>query len=88
MLSKEFDRAGLPNVHINAFMSIAQSVGANRIVIGGDFTEPTGNSLLPPDREEAYRVRILEKSLEAMMTDVKEPTVFNVRKDDSEEGVD
>lgn len=87
MISKEFDRAGLPNAHINAFMSIAQSVGANRIVIGGDFTEPTGNSLLPPDREEAYRVRILEKALEAMMTDVKEPTIFNVRKDDSEEGV-
>lgn len=61
-------------------MSIAQSVGANRIVVGGDFTSPAGDIELPPDREEAYRVRILEKALEAMKTDVEEPTIFSVRK--------
>ena len=61
-------------------------MGANRIVIGGDFTEPAGNHELPEEREEAYRRRILEKSLEAMMTDISGTTIFNVRKDDSEEG--
>jgi len=65
---------------------MSKSAYANRIIIGGDFTEPAGNHLLPEDREEAYRKRILEKSMEAMMTDVKESTVFSVRKDDSEEG--
>jgi hypothetical protein len=69
-------------------MSIAESVGANRIVVGGDFTYPTGDTTLPPEREEAYRVRILEKSLEAMQAPVDKPTVFSVRKGegDSKEG--
>lgn len=61
-------------------MSIAESVGANRIVIGGDFTYPTGDPELPLDREEAYRVRILEKALEAIGTAVDKPTIFSVRK--------
>ena len=67
-------------------MSIAKSVNANRIIIGGDFTEPAGNHLLPEDREEEYRKRILLKSIEAMQTPIEGSTVFNVRKDDSEEG--
>jgi glycine reductase len=69
-------------------MSIAESVGANRIIIGGDFTYPTGDPSLPLEREEAYRVRILEKALEAMRTPVEKPTVFSVRKGegDSKEG--
>lgn len=61
-------------------MSIAESVGANRIIIGGDFTYPTGDPSLPLDREEAYRIRILEKSLEAIRTEVDGPRIFSVRK--------
>lgn len=69
-------------------MSVAESVGANRIIIGGDFTSPAGDPSLPADREEAYRVRILEKALEAMKTPVEGPTIFSVRKGegDAEEG--
>ncbi|NLC90169.1 MAG: hypothetical protein GX681_08945 [Clostridiaceae bacterium] len=87
-MSKELDKAGIPNVHINAFMSIAESVGSNRIIIGGDFTYPSGDPSLPPDREEAYRIRILEKSVAVMKTPIDAPTVFSVRKGegDSEEG--
>ena len=68
-------------------MSIAQSVGANRIVVGGDFTCPAGDVKLPPDREDVYRVRILEKALEAMKTPVEGSTVFSVRKGESEGGM-
>ena len=57
------DRVGIPNVHINAFLSIAQSVGSNRIVFGGDFTAPTGNPDLPPDREKVYRRKIIDKGI-------------------------
>jgi len=78
------DRAGLPNAHITAFTSIALNVGANRIVFGGDFTNPTGNPELPLERERAYRRRILEKALEAIAQDVACPTVFTV--DESREG--
>ena len=69
-------------------MSVAESVGANRIIIGGDFTSPAGDPALPPAREEAYRIRILEKALEAIKTPVEAPTIFSVRKGegDLEEG--
>ena len=72
------DRAGIPNVHINAFTTIAFNVGANRIVFGGDFTAPAGNPDLPPDREKAYRRKIIDKALEVLQTEVAGPTIFTV----------
>jgi glycine reductase len=78
------DRAGIPNVHINAFLSIAQSVGANRIVFGGDFTAPTGNPDLPIDREKVYRRKIIDKALEVLQMEVSGPTIFTV--DEAKEG--
>lgn len=78
------DRIGIPNVHINAFLSIAESVGSNRIVFGGDFTSPTGNPDLPIEREKVYRRKILDKALEALQTKVDKPTIFTV--DEAKEG--
>ena len=78
------DRAGIPNVHINAFLSIAQSVGSNRIVFGGDFTAPTGNPDLPIDREKVYRRKIIDKALEVLQMEVPGPTIFTV--DEAKEG--
>ena len=72
------DRAGIPNVHINAFTTIAYNVGANRIVFGGDFTAPAGNPDLPLDREKVYRRRIIDKALEVLQTEVAGPTIFTV----------
>ena len=69
---------GIPNVHINAFLSVAKNVGSNRIVFGGDFTAPTGNPGLPPDREKVYRRKILDRALEALQTEVAGPTIFTV----------
>lgn len=65
---------------------MAKSVGANRIIFGGDFTAPSGNPDLPIDREKAYRRKILEKGIEALMQDVSEPVIFTV--DDEKGGSD
>lgn len=78
------DRAGIPNAHITAFTSIAFNIGANRIVVGGEFTSPAGNPDLPIEREKAYRRKILQKALEAISQDVTGPTIFTV--DESKEG--
>lgn len=83
-ISKELDRAGIPNAVITAFTSIAYNVGTNRIIYGGNFTNPAGNPDLPLDREKHYRRNILLKALEAVGTEVNEPTIFNV--DESKEG--
>ncbi|MBS5663407.1 MAG: hypothetical protein KHW61_07055 [Clostridium sp.] len=82
-MSKELDRAGIPNVHITAFTTIAKSVGANRIVFGGEFTAPAGNPDLPIDREKVYRRKIIDKALEVLQMDITAPTVFTV--DESKE---
>ncbi|WP_200773595.1 hypothetical protein [Tepidimicrobium xylanilyticum] len=78
------DKEGVPNAVITAFTSIAYNVGANRIVFGGDFTNPVGNPELPLERERFYRRNILMKALEAVSTPVSEPTIFYV--DESKEG--
>lgn len=77
-ISKELDRAGIPNAVITAFSSIALNVGTNRIVLGGNFTTPLGSLELPPEREQAYRRQILLKALEAVATPVDGPTIFEV----------
>ena len=69
---------------MTAFTSIALSVGANRIVFGGDFTAPAGNPALPLDREKAYRRKIRDKCLEVLTQDVPGPTLFTV--DEEKEG--
>lgn len=78
VISKELDKQGIANAVITAFTSIAYNVGANRIIVGGDFTHPAGNPELPLDREIAYRRQILEKALEAISLDIDGPTILNV----------
>lgn len=85
MISKEFDKEGIPIAHVNAFSSIALSAGANRIITGGDFTCPIGDPELPPEREKDYMRNILLKALEAIATDVSGPTIFSVRKGEGKE---
>ena len=63
---------------ITAIPSVAKSVGVSRIITGGGIPYPVGNPSLPRDREVEFRRRLVEKALEAVSTDVKEPTVFNV----------
>ena len=75
---KELDRVGIPCVHVNAFTTISKNVGANRIGFGGDFTAPAGNPSLPPDREKVYRRKIIDKALEVLQMEIKEPTIFTV----------
>lgn len=62
---------------------MAKSVGANRIIFGGDFTAPSGNPGLPLEREKAYRRKIIEKGIEALTQDVGESVIFTV---DDEKG--
>lgn len=69
---------------ITAFTSVAKSVGANRIIFGGDFTSPAGNPELPLEREKAYRKKILEKALQTLQEDIDSPKIYTV--DDEKDG--
>lgn len=52
-------------------------VGSNRIVAGSKIVNPLGNADLGPQEEKELRRAILEKALEALQADVKEPVLFD-----------
>lgn len=58
-------------------MSIAERVGAPRIVRTRGIPYPTGDPSLGPDAERAWRRRLVERALDAVRTDVRQPTVFD-----------
>ena len=73
---KEIERTGIPVVHIATVVPISLTVGANRIVPAIAIPYPLGNPSLSPAEEKVIRRRIIEKSLEALGTEVEDQTVF------------
>jgi glycine reductase len=58
--------------------SIAERVGAPRIVPTRGIPFPAGDPSLDPEEEKAWRRRLLDRALEAIATPVHEPTLFPV----------
>jgi glycine reductase len=73
---KEFDRVGIPVVHICTVVPISLTVGANRIVPAVAIPYPLGNPALSPEDEYKLRKSLVQKALGALATDVQEQTVF------------
>jgi glycine reductase len=55
---------------------VAVMVGANRVVPAAGIIHPLGNAELSAEEEKALRRRIVEKALQALKTEVAQPTVF------------
>jgi len=51
-------------------------VGSNRVVPGSGIVHPVGNADLEQREEKKLRRTIVEKALEALQTEVREPTLF------------
>ena len=64
---------------ITALPTIAQMVGANRIVKGVSITHPTGDPSLAVGDEHALRRRLIERALEMLSADVAPGTVWEVQ---------
>ena len=56
--------------------TISQSVGANRIVPTVAIPYPVGNPTLTPEDEYALRREMVERAVNALATEVTEPTQF------------
>jgi glycine reductase len=56
--------------------SVAERVGAVRIVPTRGIPYPTGDPSLAPDKERAWRRELLERALKAVSTAVTGPTQF------------
>ena len=76
MLAKEFEREGIATVFVTALPTIAQMVGANRILRGVAITNPTGDPSLEPDDERAMRLALVRRALEMLATEVEPRTVW------------
>jgi betaine reductase len=76
------ERAGIPTVLLCNLISIAERVGAPRIVPTRGIPFPTGDPSLSPEAEKLWRRRLLQRALEALTTVVHKPTVFSAEAGD------
>ena len=73
---KEIERYGIPIVHMATITTISESVGANRIVPTIAIPYPVGNPELPTEEELELRRRMVKSAVDALATEVTEPTQF------------
>jgi glycine reductase len=59
-------------------VTIAEQVGAPRIVPGRGIPYPAGDPNLPPPTEQAWRRQLVQRALDAVATAVERPTIFEV----------
>ncbi|MBW3626780.1 MAG: glycine/betaine/sarcosine/D-proline family reductase selenoprotein B [Actinobacteria bacterium] len=72
------ERAGIATALLCNLVSIAERVGAPRIVATRGIPYPTGDPSLGPAQERAWRRKLVERALEAVATPVSSPTIFEV----------
>jgi glycine/betaine/sarcosine/D-proline reductase family selenoprotein B len=65
-------------VFVTALPTIAQMVGANRILRGVSIAHPTGDPSLATGDEAGLRRRIVERGLEMLVAEVGAGTVWEV----------
>jgi glycine reductase len=63
---------------ITNLVTIAEQVGAPRIVPGRGIPYPSGDPNVPPSTEQAWRRQLVERALEAVATAVERPRIFEV----------
>lgn len=61
--------------------SIAEQMGAPRIVPARGIPYPTGDPSLDPAAERVWRRRLVEQAVTALTTPVSGPTVFDVEEE-------
>ncbi len=72
------ERAGIPTAVITNLVTIAEQVGAPRIVRGGGIPYPSGDPAMTPEAERDWRRRLVGRALAAVATPVEHPTIFEV----------
>lgn len=63
-------------MQISTMTPIALMVGSNRVVPGSGIVHPVGNADLEHREEKRLRRSIIKGALEALQTEVEEPTLF------------
>jgi len=74
---KEIERVGIPVAHACTITPISMTVGANRIVPTTAIPYPFGNPSLSMEEEKSLRRGLVEKTLDALTTEVTKQTIFD-----------
>jgi betaine reductase len=77
------ERSGIPTALLCNLTSIAERVGAPRIVPTKGIPYPTGDPNLDAEAERAWRRKLVERGLEAVSTAVTKPTLFPVEMEEA-----
>ena len=75
-MAKEIEKAGILTVHVCTIVPISQTVGANRIVPAVAIPHPLGDPAKSEKEEKRLRQALVEKALTALITPVKDQTIF------------
>ena len=75
---KEIERVGIPIVHLTNMVPVALSIGSNRILKGVSIPFPACDCNLPEEERYQNRYELVEKGIEALMTEQKEQVVYTV----------
>jgi len=76
VIAKEIEREGIPVAAITAIGLLSKQTGASRTVAGVKVPNPCGDPELPPENDRALRRELIRCALDALQTDVSEPTIF------------
>ena len=75
-MTKAIETYGLPTVQVCSITSIAQVVGANRIVRAVSIPHPFGDPALSREEEFSLRTSLVQRALHALETPIDEQTLF------------
>lgn len=75
-MGKEIEKTGIPVVVMCNLIDVAKTVGANRMVQTVSVPYPLGDPELSAEAEWRLRTSRVEAALNALATDIAEPTVF------------
>ena len=73
---REFEKKGIPAVHMVNMIPVAQTVGSTRIVKTVAISHPLGDPSLSPQDQYALRYRLVEKALNVLTDDISEQTIY------------
>jgi glycine reductase complex component B subunit gamma len=75
-MAKELEAAGIPTTLISSLVSIAQNVGANRIVPGLGIPHPLADPSLKPEEQKKIRKALVERALTALASPISGQKIF------------
>lgn len=77
-MTKEIENAGITIVQMANLVTIAHSVGANRVVPTFAIPYPLGDPNLSEEEQYQLRKHRVGIALKALATNIEEPTIFEV----------